>query len=329
MYRHRAYPRGDRSLKFLTRSPETTRARPSIQHDRLIHQSLPPLVATSKVTPLACQRSADELFFPNCNVNAPTTRSRKRFCLLLMPRNNDFQEVEGRRNQSREEEIQEEVGGRASNIGGRRMENFWNGEEEEEEEEAIYRIDWKAKKSRDGRWSSPLLPRYELENSTDPPIRAYIIQTRTILNYPPLRTYSYIFNDLFFAIPAHWPAAWLSPNSVYCSLWLCGTSGRATDTLISREEFFLLEKEKETSRRRKTEPRECVAGEKKMAGPPLINNRTERSRGLRANREKGRKRRGGGEGERETETRVVLSSTIPPASPFSFPSSLLSFHLSV
>lgn len=62
-----------------------------------------------------------------------------------------------------------------------------------------------------------------------------------------------------------------------------------------------------------------------MAGPPLINNRTERSRGP-ANREKGQKRRGGGgegdEGERETETRVVLSSPRSPASPFSFPSSL-------
>lgn len=72
-----------------------------------------------------------------------------------------------------------------------------------------------------------------------------------------------------------------------------GTSGRATDTLISREEFFFLE---ETSRRnvgRKIESR--VAGEKKMAGPPLINNRTERSRGL-ANREKGQRKGGGRRG---------------------------------
>ena len=42
--------------------------------------------------------------------------------------------------------------------------------------------------------------------------RAYIIQTRTILNYRTGGTYSYIFNDLFFAILAHWPARSPGPH---------------------------------------------------------------------------------------------------------------------
>lgn len=40
------------------------------------------------------------------------------------------------------------------------------------------------------RWSlipPSSLSRYELENPTDPTYRAYIIQTRTILNYPPFQ----------------------------------------------------------------------------------------------------------------------------------------------
>ena len=147
------YPRGDRSLKFLTRSPETTRAIPSKTTDS--STTIRPTPWPPRWLP-SCQRRADELFFADLaestnwerpvsrrDVYEPWTtlcsslrvRSRAVLQLGIMIFKNSLQRIKQQGEREREREEREATG------------KFFK-------RRKSYRIDWKTKKSKDGRWPS-------------------------------------------------------------------------------------------------------------------------------------------------------------------------------
>lgn len=198
------YPRGDRSLKFLTRSPETTRAPFHPRQPTGSSTNLPGLVvATSPKCDSLLGLSTSRcwrIIFPRENpviINGGASEKNNDSCLLTDAPGIMIFGREGR-NQSREK-----------GIGG----GWVYRPRLEGDEWKIFEMEKKLSDRLEGeeieRWS--LIPPPPLPLSPGMNWRTRLIHLSRIhysnadyFKLSTVPTYSYIFNDLFFAVLAHW-----------------------------------------------------------------------------------------------------------------------------